>query len=127
MARTRLLFACLALAAPLFPATAQAASIVPEYGVVLSVQPQMGVLSTTELRCAPTGGLHRHAQQACDQLMPVQGDFRRLRKADAMCTMELNSTKATLRGRWGTKRIDFQQTYSNPCVLRAATGKVFDF
>ncbi|HUQ61336.1 SSI family serine proteinase inhibitor [Lentzea sp.] len=127
MARTRLLFACLALAAPLFPATAQAATLVPESGLVLSLQPKMGALSTTQLNCEPAGGTHRHAQQACDQLMPVEGDFRRLEETGAMCTMELNPTKATLQGKWRTKRINFQQTYSNPCVVRALTGKVFDF
>ncbi|SES42041.1 SSI family serine proteinase inhibitor [Lentzea albida] len=131
MARTRLLFACLALAAPLVPATAQAAplteALFPAAGVTLSVQPEMGTLSTTQLTCEPTGGLHRNAQQACDQLTPVEGDFRRLDAAEVMCTMELNPTKATLRGKWRNKKIDFQQVYSNPCVLRAHTGKVFDF
>ncbi|MFD9704762.1 SSI family serine proteinase inhibitor [Lentzea sp. NPDC059081] len=132
MARTRLLFACLALAAPLFPATAQAAPLraeplVPAAGLVLSLQSEMGTFSTTQLTCEPAGGTHRNAKEACDQLIPVEGDFRRLEATGAMCTMELNPTKATLRGKWRKKRIDFQQVYSNPCVVRAFTGKVFDF
>ena len=131
MARTRLLFACLALAAPLVPGTATAAPLaaplLPASGLVLSVQPEMGKLSTTQLSCEPAGGLHKHAEQACDQLLPVEGDFRRLEATDAMCTMELNPTKATLRGKWRNKKVDFQQVYSNPCVVRAYTGKVFDF
>jgi len=126
MARTRLLFACLALAAPLVPGTAQAAPLHAS-GLVLSVQPEMGTLSTTQLNCEPAGGLHKNAQEACDQLTPVEGDFRRLPDSGALCTMELNPTKATLRGKWRNKRIDFQQVYSNPCVVRASTGKVFDF
>jgi hypothetical protein len=131
MARTRILFACLALAAPILPATAHAAPLtaplLPAAGLVLSVRPEMGTLSTTQLNCEPAGGLHKHAQQACDQLAPFEGDFRRMRPTDAACTMELNPTKATLRGKWRTKKIDFQQVYSNPCVLRVHTGKVFDF
>lgn len=131
MARTRILFACLALAAPLIPATAQAApvtaTLLPAAGLVLSVQPEMGTLSTTQLNCEPAGGLHKNAETACRQLAPVEGDFRRLDAADVMCTMELNPTKATLRGKWRNKRIDFQQVFSNPCELRARTGKVFDF
>ena len=130
MARTRLLFACLALAAPLVPATAVASPLaapLPASGLVLSVQPEMGTHSTTQLHCEPAGGLHRNAQEACDQLMPVEGDFRRLPDSGALCTMELNPTKATLRGNWRKKKIDFQQVYSNPCVVRASTGKVFDF
>ncbi|MCX2950466.1 SSI family serine proteinase inhibitor [Lentzea sp. NEAU-D7] len=131
MARTRILLACLALAAPIVPATAHAApltaTLLPASGLVLSVQPEMGTLSTTQLNCEPAGGAHKHAEQACDQLMPVEGDFRRLEETGAMCTMELNPTKATLRGKWRNKRIDFQEVFSNPCVLRANTGKVFDF
>jgi hypothetical protein len=126
MARTRLLFACLALAAPIVPTTAQAAPL-PASGLVLSVRPEMGTLSTTQLTCEPAGGLHKHAKEACDQLIPVDGDFRKLEDTGAICTMELNSTKATLRGKWRNKKVDFQQVYSNPCVLRAFTGKVFDF
>ncbi|MFJ8964013.1 SSI family serine proteinase inhibitor [Lentzea sp. NPDC102401] len=131
MARTRLLFACLALAAPLVPATAQAAPLtaplLPASGLVLSVQPEMGTLSTTQLNCEPAGGLHKNAETACEELLPVEGDFRRMDAADALCTMELNPVKATLRGKWRTKRVDFQQVFSNPCVMRAYTGKVFDF
>ncbi len=130
MAKTRLLFACLALAIPLVPATAQAAPFsvpLPASGLVLSVQPEMGALSTTQLSCEPAGGLHRHAEEACEQLLAVDGDFRRMEDAGAMCTMELNPTKATLRGKWRNKKVDFQQVFSNPCVMRAFTGQVFDF
>jgi hypothetical protein len=131
MARTRLLFTCLALAAPLVPATAAAAPLAaplfPASGLVLSVRPEMGTLSTTQLSCEPAGGLHKHAKEACAQLMPVEGDFRKLEDTGAMCTMELNPTKATLRGKWRNKKVDFQQVFSNPCVMRAFTGKVFDF
>jgi hypothetical protein len=126
MAKTRLLFACLALAAPIVPATAQAATP-PASGLVLSLQPEMGILSTTQLNCEPAGGLHKHAKEACDQLIPVEGDFRRLPDSGAICTMELNPTKAILRGKWRNKKVNFQQVYSNPCVVRAFTGEVFDF
>lgn len=126
MARTRLLFACLALATPLVPATASAAP--PASGLVLSVRPEMGTLSTTQLTCEPAGGLHKNAKQACDGLAPVDGDFTRMEPAaDAACTMELNTTKATLKGKWRGKKVVFEQVYSNPCVMRVHTGKVFDF
>jgi hypothetical protein len=126
MAKTRLLFACLALAAPIVPTTAQAAPP-PASSLVLSLQPEMGILSTTQLNCEPAGGLHKHAKEACDELIPVEGDFRRLKDSGAMCTMELNPTRAILRGKWRHKKVDFQQVYSNPCVVHAFTGEVFDF
>src|SRR5690349_249634 len=127
MARTRLLFACLALATPLVPAAAQAAPL-PASGLVLSVRPEMGTLSTTQLSCEPAGGLHKNAKAACDGLTPVDGDFTKMeRVADAACTMELNPTKATLKGKWRGKKVVFEQVFSNPCEMRVHTGKVFDF
>ena len=126
MARTRLLFACLALATPLVPATASAAPL-PASGLVLSVRPEMGTLSTTQLNCEPAGGLHKNAKEACDALTPVEGDFTKMEDAGALCTMELNPTKATLRGKWRGKKVVFEEVFSNPCVMRAYTGKVFDF
>lgn len=130
MARTRLLFACLALAAPVVPATAHAAPLsvpLPASGLVLSVRPEMGVPSTTQLNCEPAGGLHKNAKEACDALAPVEGDFTKMEDAGALCTMELNPTKATLKGKWRGKKVVFEEVFSNPCVLRAHTGKVFDF
>jgi hypothetical protein len=127
MARTRLLFACLALATPLVPATASAAPL-PASGLVLSTRPEMGTLSTTQLTCEPAGGLHKNAKEACAALTPVDGDFTKLEPAgDTACTMELNTTKATLKGKWRGKKVVFEQVYSNPCVMRVHTGKVFDY
>lgn len=126
MARTRLLFACLALATPLLPATASAAPLHAS-GLVLSVRPEMGTLSTTRLNCEPAGGSHPNAKEACDGLLPVEGDFTKMEDAGAMCTMELNPTKATLKGKWRGKKVVFEEKFSNPCVLRSHTGKVFDF
>ncbi len=126
MARTRLLFACLALVAPLVPATASAAPL-PATGLVLTVRSEMGTLSTTQLNCEPAGGLHKNAKAACDSLAPVEGDFTKIEAADALCTMELNPTKATLRGKWRKKKVVFEEVFSNPCVMRVNTGKVFDF
>ena len=131
MARTRLLYACLALAAPIVPATAQAAPLsapLPASGLVLSVRPEMGTLSTTQLQCEPAGGLHRNAKEACDGLAPVEGDFTKMEPSpDAACTMELNPTKATLKGKWRGKKVVYEEVFSNPCVMRVHTGKVFDF
>lgn len=126
MARIRLLFACLALVTPLVPATANAAPL-PATGLVLSVRPEMGRLSTTQLRCEPAGGLHKNAKEACDALLGVDGDFTKMEDTGLMCTMELNVTKASLRGTWRGKQVRYTSEYSNPCQLRAFTGKVFDF
>jgi hypothetical protein len=130
MARTRLLFACLALVTPFVPATVNAA-LPPATSLVLSVRSEMGKLSTpstTKLRCEPAGGLHKNAKEACAALTPVNGDFTKIEPAvGVMCTMELNMTKVTLKGKWRGKNVFFEQDYSNPCTMRVHTGKVFDF
>lgn len=130
MARTRLLFACLALATPLVPATAAASPLaapLPASGLVLSVRSEMGTLSTTQLNCEPAGGLHKNAKQACDDLASVDGDFTKMEDGGLMCTMHLDPTKATLRGKWRGKKVVYEEVFSNPCVMRSFTGKVFDF
>ena len=96
-------------------------------GLVLSVRPEMGTLSTTQLTCEPAGGRHKNAKEACAALTSVDGDFTKLEDTGAMCTMELNPTKATLRGKWRGKKVVYEEVYSNPCVMRVNTGKVFDF
>ncbi|MGW6932764.1 SSI family serine proteinase inhibitor [Lentzea sp. NPDC054927] len=127
MARNRILFACLALAAPAIPATATAAPLLPESTLILSVQQEMGSFDNTLLNCEPAGGPHKNAKTACEALAPVQGDFTKLETGDAMCTMELNPTKAKLHGTWQGKKVDFEETFANPCVMRVNTDKVFDF
>ncbi|WP_439661532.1 SSI family serine proteinase inhibitor [Lentzea sp. HUAS TT2] len=127
MARNRILFACLALAAPAIPATATAAPLLPESTLILSVQQELGSFDNTLLNCDPASGPHKNAKTACDDLAPVNGDFTRLPQAEALCTMELNPTKAKLHGTWRGKKVDFEETFSNPCVMRVNTAKVFDF
>ncbi len=131
MARTRLLIACLALVTPFVPATTVSAALPPATGLVLSVRSEMGALSTpstTKLRCEPAGGLHKNAKEACAALTPVDGDFTKIEPAaDVACTMELNMTKATLKGKWRGKNVFFEQDYSNPCTMRVYTAKVFVF
>jgi hypothetical protein len=127
MAKTRLLLACLALAAPLVPATAYAAPL-PATSLVLSTRSEMGrYINTTQLTCEPAGGRHKKAKEACADLATVDGDFTKLTASGAMCTMEMNATKATMRGKWRGKKVFREETYSNPCVLRVNTGSVFDF
>lgn len=127
MARNRILFACLALAAPAIPATATAAPLLPESTLILSVEQEMGSFDNTLLNCGPAGGPHKNAKAACADLAPVHGDFTKIKPSDAACTMELNPTKAKLYGTWRGKKVDFQETFSNPCVMRVNTAKVFDF
>jgi len=81
------------------------------------------------LRCDPTEGPHGQAQRACDDIAAAQGDFARLPGDPAVefCTLDLRPVVAIARGSWRGHRVDFREEYSNRCLLRIATGPVFDF
>lgn len=81
------------------------------------------------LRCDPAKGPHGQAPRACDDIAAAQGDFTRLPGDPSVgfCTLDLRPVVAVARGTWRGKRVDFREEYSNRCVLRIATGPVFDF
>ncbi|GAB3461127.1 SSI family serine proteinase inhibitor [Actinophytocola sediminis] len=80
-----------------------------------------------ELRCNPPGGDHPDPLTACDALTAANGDFTHLASgAFYVCTMELRQVTAIAVGTWEGQTVRWHQQYSNPCVLRAETGTVFD-
>ena len=79
------------------------------------------------LTCGPVGGSHQRAAAACGQLKRVKGDFAALRVTDAMCTMQYEPVTVTAKGDWKGKKVAFQRTYGNGCVLSTETGSVFGF
>lgn len=80
------------------------------------------------LRCAPPGGTHPRIRASCRVLATVGGDPGRLNLSPrTICTRVYNPVTVTAVGLWSGHRIRFQRTYGNPCVLRAATGPVYDF
>jgi len=82
-----------------------------------------------ELRCDPVGGAHPDPQAACDALAATAGDFTKLTAADGSfaCTMELRQVTAIAIGTWRGQTVNWSQEFSNPCVLRANTGPLFQF
>lgn len=81
-----------------------------------------------ELRCAPPGGSHPDPRAACEALDKADGDFAQLKAPQTFaCTMELRQVTAIAVGTWEGETVRWHQQFSNPCVLRAETGGVFDF
>ncbi|MCT2582597.1 subtilase-type protease inhibitor [Actinophytocola gossypii] len=117
----------LAAAALLSTATATAAAEPGTSSVTLVVHAKAGTTDVARLQCEPAGGSHPDPDTACAELIAANGDFAELEGQQTMCTMELNPVTARANGVWDGETIDWQQEFSNPCVLIAATGSVFDF
>ncbi|WP_369249917.1 subtilase-type protease inhibitor [Streptomyces sp. R41] len=80
----------------------------------------------TLLFCDPPLG-HPHAAQACEELRAAGGDISRIPpRADALCPMIYAPVTASAKGVWDGRRVAYTHTFSNSCVMAAATGAVFE-
>ncbi|MEV7966252.1 SSI family serine proteinase inhibitor [Sphaerisporangium sp. NPDC088356] len=80
------------------------------------------------LRCAPPGGTHPSPVSACRLLALVGGNPGVLNVSPWVhCTRIHDPVTVTAVGSWDGRHIAVRHTYPNPCVLRAATGSVYQF
>jgi hypothetical protein len=109
-------------------ATAQPALATPTAAsLVLTYQHEGDPLRVGTLRCEPAGGHHRSPETACAQLASVTGDFTALLvHPDRMCTMHVDPVRVTATGTWGDRRVSYDETFGNACMLFVETGAVFD-
>ncbi|WP_344119570.1 SSI family serine proteinase inhibitor [Planosporangium flavigriseum] len=82
---------------------------------------------TAVLTCAPAGGTHPAASQACGELSSVAGEVAALSEGSGSCILMYDPVTVTLRGWWQGEEKYFRATYSNSCVLHRQTHAVFDF
>ncbi|MEU1011854.1 SSI family serine proteinase inhibitor [Streptomyces sp. NPDC005890] len=78
----------------------------------------------TLLLCDPPLG-HAHATEACADLSAAGGDIGRIPAANVFCPMIFAPVTVHARGRWNGRSVDFRETYTSMCVMRARTGSVF--
>lgn len=124
-----LTIAAVVLSTELILADATAAAPEPRTALVLSISEGTELASnarTVQLLCEPTGGDHPKAQQACDALARVDGNFDAL-DIELICTPEYQPFTATADGLWRGRRVHYQQTYPNLCFLESHLSPVFDF
>ncbi|WP_131737806.1 SSI family serine proteinase inhibitor [Actinomadura roseirufa] len=82
---------------------------------------------TWTLNCAPTGGDHPKAADACAALAKTKEPFKPVPK-DQICTEIYGGPEiATVKGTWEGKRIDTRFTRQNGCQLHrwSAVGALF--
>lgn len=85
------------------------------------------VSRATVLTCAPAGGSHPAARQACGELTTVAGDVAALSDDSGNCILIYDPVTVTLRGLWQGQEKFFRATYPNSCVLHRQTRTVFNF
>jgi hypothetical protein len=78
----------------------------------------------TLLLCDPPQG-HGRAAEACAQLERADGDIGAISSRDTFCPMIYAPVTAHARGQWHGRPVQYRETFSNTCVLRARTGAVF--
>ncbi|GAA0506856.1 hypothetical protein GCM10011581_41620 [Saccharopolyspora subtropica] len=114
------------LGTALFPAAATAAPA-DDSSVLHLTLTTRSETRTALLTCHPAGGTHAHASLACDQLDAVDGDFRRMAPNARVCTMEYDPVTVKAEGRWKGNPFSAEETFSNPCTMKAKTSAVFEF
>ena len=80
-----------------------------------------------KLTCAPAGGGHPRAGQACATLRGIGGNPAKLKGGDSLCMLLYQPVTARLKGTWRGKTVKWQQTFGNSCEMSRATGVLFDF
>ncbi|MEE1757472.1 subtilase-type protease inhibitor [Streptomyces sp. SP18CS02] len=129
----------LAAAAALSPlAAAEAATPEPRLyaptALVLTVAQGEDAATASPMRavtltCTPTpGGTHPSAQRACSELRAVQGRFDALSGDNQRsCVKIYDPVVVTAQGIWEGRRVDFERTFSNSCVMQSENANVYSF
>ncbi|WP_433794205.1 SSI family serine proteinase inhibitor [Actinoplanes sp. CA-252034] len=82
---------------------------------------------SVKLTCAPAGGGHPKADQACATLSGIGGNPAKLKGGDSLCMLLYQPVTASVKGTWRGKAVKWRQTFGNSCEMTRATGVLFDF
>ncbi|MFE1429363.1 subtilase-type protease inhibitor [Streptomyces fungicidicus] len=81
------------------------------------------------LTCAPgASGTHPAAGAACAEMNRVGGDLDALTVSEGVhCTLQYDPVLVTVDGVWQGRRVSYERTFSNECVMNAHGSSVFAF
>jgi hypothetical protein len=106
--------------------TSQPAAAAPAAAkVTITVKAVDAAPRTATLTCAPVGGTHKSAAEACATLKAAKGNPADIVPADVMCTMEYAPVKVKVVGRWNGRSVRYSETFSNNCRTSAEGGALF--
>jgi hypothetical protein len=124
MAAALLAVAALLTAGPARAATREARADTWLYLTVAQGNARAGVPRGALLRCDPPRW-HARATEACAELGAAGGDIGRIPAENVFCPMIYAPVTTRALGRWNGRAVDFRETYTSACVMRARTGHVF--
>ncbi len=139
MSRKRFPTLALGLAAILLPLgagvapAASAATATPRAAHTLALTSNPGESPTRDARtsvlnCLPPGGTHPQAAWSCYELRKAGGDPAKVNlDLGDPCYLIWAPVTVTARGVWEGRRIDYQETFPNDCVLHTVKGPLFRF
>ncbi|GAA2498130.1 subtilase-type protease inhibitor [Streptomyces gobitricini] len=86
-------------------------------------------LRAVTLTCTPTaGGTHPASQKACEELRSVEGKFHQLGdEENRPCIKIYDPVVVTAQGTWEGRRVNFEHTYANSCIMQVESSGVFSF
>jgi hypothetical protein len=117
-----------ALTGTLVATPAAARTALPSTALVLTIRVAGQPMAAATLRCAPAGGSHRNASDACRAVDAAKGRLDDLKpQVGVLCTALYQPATATATGTWRGTVVRYRKTFSNTCVLTADTGPVFRF
>ncbi|UNO44294.1 subtilase-type protease inhibitor [Streptomyces sp. MST-110588] len=82
------------------------------------------------LTCTPSAsGSHPDPSGACAELRGVGGEFAKVTEApsDRACTKEWSPVVVTAQGVWEGRRVSYEHTFGNSCMMNAGKGVTFEF
>jgi hypothetical protein len=123
--------AALTVAAIMVGGSAEASALPSESSLVItaydSADGDWRVIAEATLKCAPTGGNHLSAEDACDILTEVDGEFEALPTVPVVCVLIYQPVIIEVGGNWRDRVVRFDREYPNLCVAGAESGGVFRF
>ncbi|MEV6804212.1 SSI family serine proteinase inhibitor [Streptomyces sp. NPDC017248] len=87
-------------------------------------EPRTGAPQRALLLCDPPRG-HAHAADACRELTTARGDIGHIPAQNVFCPLIYAPVTARARGQWNGHAVDFRETYTSACVMKARTRHVF--
>ncbi|HEV2782199.1 MAG TPA: SSI family serine proteinase inhibitor [Actinophytocola sp.] len=122
--------AAIALCGPVAPA-AQARLLPSESSLVITAYDPTDetwpVVAEMTLKCAPEGGSHPDAREACATLDWVDGDFTALEPLPVACVLIYQPVIVEVGGNWRDRVVSFEAEYPNLCVAGAESEGIFTF
>lgn len=96
--------------------------------VVAGTTAMPAVSRSVVLDCGATpGGDHPDPEAGCAALRADGLDFTSKPTLQVMCPDIVQPVTVTATGLWNGGPVDYEHTYANGCLMRRATGVLFDF